>query len=297
MPTSTELPAIASSTISVLLPAHNAEAYIEKVIADWVSVMEALARPYTLVVIDDGSSDRTAELAEGLAGRNSRIRLLRHPARRGFGAAVRTGLEAAVDPLLVYCSCDPQFRPTDLKLLLKEIDAVHLVSAGRSSLRMPGWMRGLRTVFRGLVWLFLGIPLEPLPLWRGWRGHAGHWLIRLLFGVRVIDVNSEFKLFRRDIFGRIPIQSEGDFVHAEILAKANFLGLLMSEVPVGDRPLSNGRRGLEKMWADGRRVFRRPDFGPAVLVEQAKTASAARVEASVEGSPPGEAREVEPPPP
>src|SRR5262249_25022919 len=286
MPEPPELPAIAASTVSVLLPAHNAEADIEKVIADWVSILEALARPYTLVVSDDGSTDRTAEQVEGLSGHNSRIRLLRHPSRRGFGAAVRTGLEAAVDPLVVYCSGDPQFRPSDLKLLLKEIDAVHLVSAGRSGLLMPRWMREVGALYRGLVWLFLGILLEPLPVWCGWRGHAYHWLIRLLFGVRVIDVNSDFKLFRRDIFARIPIQSDGDFVHAEVLAKANFLGLLMSEVPVVDRPLSHGQASLRQMWVDARRVFRRPDFGPALVVEPAKTP--AKVEPRVEGPPPAE---------
>jgi hypothetical protein len=83
-----------------------------------------------------------------------------------------------------------------------------------------------------------------------------------LFGVRIGDIDSAFKLFRRSVFDRIPIQSDSAFVHAEILAKANFAGCVMDEIAL-DVPAtweSDPRR-----FADLRRVFRMPDFGPAVL--------------------------------
>jgi hypothetical protein len=116
--------------------------------------------------------------------------------------------------------------------------------------------------WRWSLWLLFGIVLLPLPGWLGRQPVAYQKLVRWLFGVRVGDIDSAFKLFRREVFDRIPIQSDGQFVHAEILAKANFAGCLMEEVAI-EVPAtweSDSRR-----WAELWRVFRSPDFGPAVL--------------------------------
>ena len=108
----------------------------------------------------------------------------------------------------------------------------------------------------------LGMSLEPLPGWLGGKALAYQKLIRLLFAVRLHDIDCAFKLFRRKIFDRIPIQSDGEFVHAEILAKANFLGCYVDEVPLEETAkwIADPRR-----FAELRHVFRNPDFGPAVL--------------------------------
>ena len=86
--------------------------------------------------------------------------------------------------------------------------------------------------------------------------------MRLVFGVHLLDTDGAFKLFRREVFDRIPIQSDGPFVHVEILAKANFLTCWMDEIPIGaSEPNAmpafswNGRK------RDLRRVLSRPDFG------------------------------------
>jgi glycosyltransferase involved in cell wall biosynthesis len=271
MPDLPELPPIAMAPISVVLPAHNAEADVEDAVRGWVTYLDGLARPYHIYLVDDGSADRTAERAEVLADRHSRLQVLRHPSHRGFGAALRTALEAARDPLLVYCPCDRQYQPSDLKLLLKEIDRVDLVNGGRSGTPMPSWLRVVGHIYRGVVRLLLGIPLEPLPIWRGWKADVGARLIQLLFGVRLGDPGSAFKLFRRSIFPRIPIQSDGAFVHVEVLAKANFLGCLMTEVPVAHRPAGSEPQPI---WADARSVFSHPDFGPAVLPDEKAAAEA-----------------------
>jgi dolichol-phosphate mannosyltransferase len=268
MPEIPELPSIIASPLSIVLPAYNDAAHLEQVVRDWIGYLDGLARPYHIFLIDDGSTDRTGELADELAQKYPRIQVLRHPTRRGYGAALRTALPLARDPLLATSTCDPQYRPSDLKLLLKDIDQVHLVSGGRSSVAMPPWLRTLGRVYRGAVRVLLGIPLEPRRIWRGWRGQASYWLVRLLLGLRTVDAGSPFKLYRRVIFPRIPIQSDGPFAHVEILAKADFLGFLMSEVPVPHQPLAE--RDRPSVLPDARRVFAHPDFGPAVLPEQTK---------------------------
>ena len=90
----------------------------------------------------------------------------------------------------------------------------------------------------------------------------------MLFGLRVWDPDCAFKLFRRSILESIPIQSNGTFVHAELLAKANFLGCLMAEVPIGR--LAGAFKGVAEPppadgWRDARSVFRRPEFAAPVV--------------------------------
>ena len=85
-------------------------------------------------------------------------------------------------------------------------------------------------------WLLFGFADPPLPGWLGWQRHLGQWVARRLFGVPYHDMTCPFRLARRAIFGRIPLQSDGAFAHVEILAKANFIGCLLGEeVPLGER--------------------------------------------------------------
>ena len=121
----------------------------------------------------------------------------------------------------------------------------------------------------GLGRLVLGHADPPLPGWLGWKRHLGRLIVRLLFGVRTQDATCPFRLVRRSVFARMPLQSDGVFAHVEMLAKANFLGCLLGEeVPLGDRhnpeTSENDDRGdgLGQLLADGVRVFRHPDFGP-----------------------------------
>ena len=81
--------------VSVLMPAHNQAAGLEQIADNWLRALDRLDRPYEFMVIDDGSTDATAATADRLAARHATMRVMRHDARRGFGAALRTGLAAA----------------------------------------------------------------------------------------------------------------------------------------------------------------------------------------------------------
>ncbi len=190
--------------------------------------------------------------------------MLRHEARRGFGAALRTGLAQVQYPLVFYTACDYPYPPADLTKLLEVIDSVDLASGCRTD-PVPRWMRWAGAVYRLLVRVVFGIHLDARPGWRGWDAWRRGVRLRLLFGLRLWDVPSAFKLFRRSVLERIPIQSDGQFVHAEILAKANFLGCLMAEVPIGRLP--GHFRGVPELTPAGVdeatelwRVFRDPRF-------------------------------------
>ena len=278
MPDLTPLPPIAGQAISAILLARNDQPHLEAVVAEWSALLDGLKTDYEILLVDDGSSDGTGAVAAALAACWPRLRVLSHPQAVGVGAALRTGLAAATKPLLFYTTADRQYQPPDLKRLLADIDKVHLISGYRVYQPVPAPLCWLGVAWRWVWRIALGVTLAPLPGWLGWREHLYRLFCRAVFALRLQDMNCAFRLFRREIFARIPIQSQGDFVHTEILAKANFLGCYMNdEVPLLYRPREGAVR--EGMWRDGYRVFSRPDFGPAVL--------AAAVEARAQAEPQG----------
>src|SRR6266849_9634049 len=164
---------IAQAPLSVVLPAYNVEACLEKVVGEWIAYLDSLGRDHELLVVNDGSTDGTAESAVVLESSYPRFRHLRHPNRQGIGAALRTGLGAARFPLFCYAECSNAYQPADLGRLLEGIDRVDAVSGYR-------------------VWQ------SPRPP-RLWSWYAHRNLLRCLFGLRLIDVDCPFKLFRRSI--------------------------------------------------------------------------------------------------
>jgi glycosyltransferase involved in cell wall biosynthesis len=268
MPDLTPLPPIADQPISAVLLARNEEPHLEAVVTEWAALLDGLQRDYEILLVDDGSTDGTGTVAEALAARLPRLRVLRHAEHRGQGAALRTALAAATRPLLVCATADRQYQPADLKRFLPEIDKVHLISGFRVWQPVPVPLRWLGRAWRLFLRLVLGLSLDPLPGWLGGREHLYRALCRAVFALRLQDINCVFRLYRREMFARIPIQSEGDFVYTEVLAKANFLVCYMNdEVPIAYRPRAGAAR--ERMWQDGYRVFSRPDFGPPVAPAEA----------------------------
>jgi hypothetical protein len=259
MPEPPTLPPIATQPLSILLLANSDQPGFEKAVNDWVSQVDSLDPPHEVLLLDDAMADRTEELSKRWPG----LRILRDPDHRGVGPALRLGLKETSHPLLCYASCGSGYRPSDLAVLMKEIDKTHVVVGHRVGRAVPLPARALGLFWR-LFWrIVIGLPMEPLPAWLGWRTHVRNLATRYLFGLRLHDPQCDFRLFRREIFQRIPIQSDGPFAHVEILAKANFLTAVMTEVPVHQIAEPS-----ESWWREAWRVFRHPDFGPAKLPEQ-----------------------------
>jgi glycosyltransferase involved in cell wall biosynthesis len=261
---------IATEPVSVVLPAHNAAADLEEVVRSWVAVGDELKRPCEILLVDDGSTDDTAARADTLALQFPQLHVLRHTTRRGVGAALRTGIAAAKHPLLCYTLCNKQYQPADLKRLLEHIDKVDVVTGYRVWRPLPHWRVWLDRLYRGFVRVIFGLSLDAKEVYFGRAGCGRRWLARWLFGVRVRDPECLFTLCRRSIFARIPIQTDGDFAPIEALAKANFLGAWMSEVPVSWIPPTvleppPSKEARKHARHEIRRLLRHPDFGPPVL--------------------------------
>jgi glycosyltransferase involved in cell wall biosynthesis len=201
--------------ISVVLPAYNEEGNIERQVASVDEVLSAMRfDDYEILVVDDGSRDRTRAVCEGMQTRFPKLRLLVHEVNQGYAKALRTGFTSAAMPLVFYTDADNQFDIKELKNLLAAIDDYDIVCGFR---------------------IYRFDPFSRLVLSWGYN-----LIVRTLFRIRVRDVDCAFKLFRREVFDRIHIESKKFFVDTEILAKASKAGMKMTEIGVRHYPRTEG---------------------------------------------------------
>ena len=155
----TERPKISKEPISVLLPVYNQAAGLEAIAESWLRSLARLERSIEFIIIDDASTDDSAAVAGKLATRHREVRVLRHEARRGYGASLRTGLEAATYPLVFFTACDYPYAPADITKLLETIDATDCVTGVRTD-PVPTWLRALGTAYRLFARVVFGIVPE-----------------------------------------------------------------------------------------------------------------------------------------
>ena len=208
---------MAAHSLSIFFPCHNEEANVERVARAALTVAASLAGDFEVIIVDDGSRDRTAELAEGLRREDpEHIRIVRHETNRGYGAALASGFRAATKELVFYTDGDGQFDLGELPRLLPLIERYDIVSAFRVNREDP--------FFRHV--------------------NAACWgaLVNFLFRMRVRDVDCAFKLYRREMFDRMELESTGALIDTEILAKALRLGYTITQIGVRHYPRLAGRQ-------------------------------------------------------
>src|SRR4051794_36414018 len=115
-------------SLSLILPAYNEAAGIASALAEADDALAAFGADYEILVVDDGSTDGTAAAVEAVTGERPCVRLLRHQANRGYGAALRTGFTAARGECVAFTDADAQFDLADLQKLLDQSDDVPVVA-------------------------------------------------------------------------------------------------------------------------------------------------------------------------
>jgi len=199
--------------LSFFFPALNEEENVAPIVEEALTVLPRFADDLEITVVDDGSTDRTGAIADELALKDSRVRVIHHGTRRGYGGAVRSGLVAATKPWVFFTDGDRQFALEDLGRLVQAADGADAVVGYRIKRADPA-----RRLF--VAWVY-------------------NRLIRLLFGGGWRDVDCAFKLFRRDVFARVPLErvrSNGAFFSPELLITLRRAGLRVRQVGVRHFP-------------------------------------------------------------
>src|SRR5258708_7835110 len=206
-----------SSSISVVLPAYNEEAIIERTVRHVVEVLSGLASDFEVIVTNDGSRDRTGAVLADLQRGEPQLHLLvvTHEHNRGYGAAVASGFDAANKDLVFLTDGDKQFDVTELREFLRAREG--------QPARVMGWRRNGAAP-----------PLRKANA-LGWK-----LLVNLLFGYTARDVDCAFKLFRRRVWQSMTVNSRGATFSAEFLIKARRLGFHVKEQPVTHFPRTAG---------------------------------------------------------
>jgi glycosyltransferase involved in cell wall biosynthesis len=202
--------------ISAVMPAYNEEANLEQSVGRMAKALQTYARGFEIIVVDDGSQDGTASVLERLRAAHPNLRVIRHPVNRGYGAALRSGYDAARFAWVFLMDADNQFDPAEVQLLLARAADADIVAGYRKHRRDP--------------------LLRRLNAW------AFFTLVRVLFGRLVRDVNCAFRLTRRDLLARMALHSEGALINTEVLVLARQLHARVVEVPVHHYPRTAGKQ-------------------------------------------------------
>src|SRR5262252_2009428 len=204
-------------TISAVLPAYNEEENIETATKRVVDVLGSLGlRDWEVIVVDDGSIDHTSQIVDRLAADDPKhIRVFHHNPNRGYAEALKTGFTNARHQLIFYTDSDNQFDVREITNLLPLIENADIVSGFR---------------------IYRFDPLTRLVLSWGFN-----LLVRIIFRIKVRDIDCAFKLFRREVFDTVTIESKKFFVNAEVLAKAKHNGFQLREIGVRHYPRTAGR--------------------------------------------------------
>lgn len=208
-------------SISIFFPCYNEEQNISRVTMEAIKVAKRISDDYEIIIVNDGSSDRTGEIAEELSHKNQGVRVIHHEVNRGYGAALQTGFKNATKELVFYTDGDGQFNIEELEMLLPYIEQADIVSGYRICRQDP-FMRKVNAFLWGA-------------------------LVNALFKINVSDVDSAFKLYKRKIFDDITLTSQGALIDTEILAKAKAKGYTITEVGVSHFPRIAGEQTGAKL--------------------------------------------------
>jgi glycosyltransferase involved in cell wall biosynthesis len=198
----------ARPSISVMFPAYNDGGTIASMVVTAVTTARALTDDFEVIVVNDGSSDYTAEVLDELARAYAPyVRVIHHPKNRGYGGALRSGFMAAEKDWIFYTDGDAQYDPHELALLV------------------PAMSEGVDMVN--------GYKIERNdPLHRILIGHLYQRGVKLMFGLRLRDVDCDFRLMRRRIFDTIRLDANTGVICVELMSKVQYAGFGLAEVPV-----------------------------------------------------------------
>ena len=208
-------------SISVFFPCYNEQDNVTRTTERAIAVLEKLNADYEAIIVDDGSKDATGQIADKIAARNKRVRVVHHPTNLGYGAALQSGFRLAAKELVFYTDGDGQFDMGEMPPLLPLIKQYDIVSCYRLN-RQDNMIRKIN------AWCWTK-------------------LVCFLFKMKIRDIDCAFKLYKREIFDNIKMVSTGALIDTEILALATRKGYTVTQRGVHHYPRTAGTQTGAKL--------------------------------------------------
>jgi glycosyltransferase involved in cell wall biosynthesis len=213
-------------SLSMFFPAYNDAGTIASLVIQAVQVAGRLTEDFEVIVVNDGSKDATAAIADEMARQYPQVRVVHHAQNRGYGGALRTGFASATKDLVAYTDGDAQYDPSELEVLWHRLtDDADMVNGYKIS--------------------------RSDPMHRIIIGRIYHHTVKLLFRLHVRDVDCDFRLMRREIFDRVKLERDTGVICLEMMRKFQDAGVRVVEVPVHHYHRTHGR----SQFFNFRRVF------------------------------------------
>ncbi len=199
-------PPVAPLSISVFYPCYNEEANVENTTQAALKTLRRISDDFEIIIIDDGSKDRTGEIADRLMQEHVEVRAVHNQPNLGYGGALQRGFREATKTWVFYTDGDGQFDFEEIDKLIPLLDQNDIISAYRID--------------------------RKDPLMRKINGFCWTTLVNILFWQRLRDIDCAFKIFPRQLFNEIEMKSSGALIDAEILARAKRRGYSVGQVGV-----------------------------------------------------------------
>lgn len=203
-------------SMTVFFPCYNEEENVERTTRAALKACERLLVDYEVLIVNDGSRDRTGEIADRLAAEQPRVRAVHHSPNRGYGGALARGFREATKDFIFYTDGDGQFDLGELERILPLLERYDIVSGYRLD--------------------------RQDPLLRKLNAACWGTLVRTLFGMRIRDIDCAFKVYPRTFIEQIELRSTGALIDTEMLAKATRLGYRIGQTGVHHYPRVAGKQ-------------------------------------------------------
>ncbi|MBN1295914.1 glycosyltransferase family 2 protein [bacterium] len=201
-------------SLSVFFPAHNEIESLPGIVKAAGDICRELVGDFEIIIVDDGSTDGTSELADRLESSEPGVRVVHHGMNRGYGGALRSGFLSAKKDLIFYTDADAQFDMAELRDVLPMIETADVVTCYRTG-RCDPWHRSLNT------WLF-------------------EKTVSLVFGLKIRDPDCAYKIYRREVIEQMELTSDGAMIDVEMLLQAQRAGYRIVQRGVRHYPRKSG---------------------------------------------------------
>lgn len=207
---------IRKPTVSGFFPYLNDWGTIGSLVATLDIVLQEVASCYEIIIVDDGSDDKSKEILHFLTRRFEKLRIITHPKNRGYGGAIKSGIRNSKMDWIFYTDGDAQYDPRDLRVFFKKkLEKVDIIN-GYKIKRADPWYRKL-------------------------TGKIYHYFIKILFKVPISDTDCDFRLMRRSIFKVVKLESDSGLICAEMIKKISDAGFIFQELPVNHYWRTSGK--------------------------------------------------------